>query len=119
MSETALLNRITLAATRAGSRLFRNNIGIAHYPDAKVKYGLRPGSGDLIGWTPVKITAEMVGSTVAVFTSIEVKRPESRTSVARALAQANWAEQVRLAGGLSGEARSPEDAEKIWESRPW
>ena len=115
MSETALLNRITLAATRAGSRLFRNNIGIAHYPDAKVKYGLRPGSGDLIGWTPVKITAEMVGSTVAVFTSIEAKGPKTSINAN----QINWDEQVRYAGGLSGIVRSVEDAEKIWESRPW
>ena len=80
MKETPLLNPIAIAATKYGSRLFRNNIGVAQYGEARVKYGLRPGSGDLIGWTPVTITQEMVGATVAVFTSVEVKGPKGKTS---------------------------------------
>jgi ribosomal protein S19 len=38
-----------------------------------VQFGLCKGSADLIGWKRVTVTPEMVGSTVAVFTSIEVK----------------------------------------------
>ena len=74
-----------------------------------VRYGLQPGSADLIGWRTITITPEMVGQQVAVFTSIEVKsqtgrlRPEQR----------QWMEAVQAAGGLAGVARSVEDAEQI------
>ena len=74
-----------------------------------VRYGLQPGSADLIGWRTITITPEMVGQQVAVFTSIEVKsatgrlRPEQR----------QWMEAVQSAGGIAGVARSVEDAEQI------
>lgn len=45
-----------LEATRLGGRLFRNNVGLARYRGRagvqQVRYGLAPGSSDLIGWTP-------------------------------------------------------------------
>ena len=74
-----------------------------------VRYGLQPGSGDLIGWRTITITPEMVGQQVAVFASIEVKsatgrlRPEQR----------QWMEVVQNAGGIAGVARSVEDAQVL------
>jgi hypothetical protein len=94
------------------SRLFRNDNGVAHV-GGKVKraksgervligarpiaYGLQPGSGDLVGWTPVEITPEMVGSKLAVFTSIEAKTEGD--TVKRD--QRSWARRVRLSGGIA------------------
>lgn len=108
MRERELIEAIHEATP--GVKLFRNDCGVA-WTSAKrpsrrgglmildgaraVKYGLLPGSGDLIGWRSVEITPEMVGQTVAVFVSIEAKtendhvRPEQLT----------WARNVRKAGG--------------------
>lgn len=43
-----------------------------------IRYGLFPGSGDMIGYRPTVITPEMVGQTVAIFQSIEVKTKGDR-----------------------------------------
>ena len=51
----------------------------------------------------------MVGSTVAVFTSIEVKTPTGRIRPE----QQHWLETVQAAGGIAGVARSVEDALRI------
>jgi hypothetical protein len=68
------------------------------------------GTSDLIGWTPVRITADMVGCRVAVFTSIETKKTKGgRTSDD----QANFIAQVQRAGGIAGVASSPEAARQI------
>jgi hypothetical protein len=72
--------------------------------------GLETGSADLIGWESRLITPAMVGQTVAVFASVEVK---SATGRARA-AQLNWAEQVRTAGGIAGFARSEAEARQLF-----
>lgn len=94
------------------ARLFRNDNGVGYVggtvkrtEDGKrvliggrpIKYGLQPGSGDLIGWTPVEITLEMVGETVAVFTSIEAKTEGD--TVKRD--QYAWARRVRHVGGIA------------------
>ena len=52
---------------------------------------------------------EMVGSTVAVFTSIEVKTPTGRLRPE----QQQWLDAVQAAGGIAGVARSVEDAEAL------
>lgn len=109
MSETPLLNAIRKAATSLGARLYRNNVGVARYPDgSRVVYGLYPGSSDLIGWTPVKIEQRHVGSTLAVFTSIEAKGPRGRLSVG----QERWIAAVLAAGGIAAVARDVDDAER-------
>ena len=94
------------------ARLFRNDNGVGYVggtvkrtADGKmalvggrtIKYGLIKGSADLIGWTTVEITPGMVGSTVAVFTSIEAKT-EGDTIKAK---QRAWAQRVRHAGGIA------------------
>jgi hypothetical protein len=111
--ETNIQNTIRLALSAKGVTTFRNNVGVAQFPDgSRVEYGLCPGSSDLIGWTPVTITPEMVGRTIAVFTAIEVKQPGKYPSANQRIFLAN----VTRAGGISGIARSPEDALNITES---
>ena len=72
--------------------------------------GLRPGSADWIGWVSVPVTAAMVGTTVALFLSIESKR---QAGGVRAAAQQQWAEAVLQAGGRAGFARSADEAMAI------
>lgn len=70
------------------------------------------GTSDLVGWTSVVITPEMVGGTVGVFTAIETKKSKGgRTSDD----QANFIAQVTKAGGIAGVANSPDAAKKIIE----
>lgn len=114
-----------------GGRLDRNNCG--SLPDRRgvpVRFGLANDSakvneicksGDLIGWTPTLITPDMVGTFLPVYTSVEVKalgwkfpgvgplknaRGEL-TAYGHAVAQRNWADIVRAAGGIAGFMRDP------------
>jgi hypothetical protein len=110
--ETTLQQQIRLAlGTRSDLRLFRNNCGIL--PDPRtgrpVQFGLARGSADLIGWRTITITPDMVGSQLAVFTSIEVKTPTGRVRPE----QHAWLGAVQSAGGIAGIARSVCDANKI------
>ena len=112
MSEAAIQQQIRLALSRAGVVAFRNNIGA--YTDTKtgrvIKYGVcNPGGSDLIGWTPVHITPDMVGQTLAVFTAVEVKTPTGRATEH----QLNFIAQVLRAGGYAGIAISPSEAVAI------
>lgn len=85
-----------------GVRVFRNNVGQAIQEDGRrIRYGLHRGSSDLIGWTSVTITPEMVGHKVAVFTAVEVKTATGQPTQE----QTNFIEQVRAAGGIAGIAR--------------
>lgn len=108
---------IRLALSRAGCNMYRNNIGLAWYGanrDQPVRYGLVEGSGDLIGYTPVVITSDMVGKTIAVFTSVEVKRPKGGTLKD---SQKNFIIQVLKHGGFAGFARSVAEALEIISGR--
>jgi hypothetical protein len=90
--------------------LYRNNCGVLQdRRGVPVRYGLQPGSSDLIGWRTVTITPEMVGQQVAVFTSIEVKTPTGRVKPE----QQQWLDAVQAAGGIAGVARSVEDAQAL------
>jgi len=102
---------------RTDTRIFRNNVGIAQYPDgSKVEYGLCRGSSDLIGWRSIIVTPAMVGKRLAVFTAIEVKVPGVRTDRKRLEQQADFIAAVRLAGGLAGFATSVPEAVAIVEA---
>jgi len=63
----------------------------------KVNYGLERGSADLIGYTIIEVTPEMVGSKVAVFTSVEDKSEKDKIS----LEQIIWLLRLRLDGAIS------------------
>lgn len=62
-----------------------------------VRFGLLAGSADYVGWEPVVITAEMVGQTVAIFQSIEVKTLRDRLSDE----QRTWNRAVARDGGIA------------------
>ena len=109
-AETLLQQQIRLAVgTRPDLRLYRNNCG--SLPDPRtgrlVTFGLARGSADLIGWRTITVTQAMVGTRLAIFTSIEVKVPTGRVRPE----QQAWLEAVQGAGGIAIIARSVPDAE--------
>lgn len=108
MNETNLMKLIQLALAEHGVTAFRNNIGRCVSPSGRViNYGVcNPGGSDLIGITPIKITSEMVGCTVGVFTGIEVKTPTGRPTKP----QINFINQITTQGGIASISRSPEEA---------
>lgn len=106
MNELDIMNRCRMAASKIGSRLFRNNVGALQTKDGRyVTYGLAVGSSDLIGFTPVLVTPSMVGKRLAVFTAVEVKSETGRSTEE----QDNFISTVVGAGGIAGIARSEED----------
>lgn len=110
-SEALIQSQVRLEAARKGVKLWRNNVGV--YLDARnvpVRYGLANDSkrlnevcksGDLIGWRPVTLTAEMVGSRIAQFVSRECKHAgwKHNPRDAHELAQLKWIEAVTADGG--------------------
>ena len=74
-----------------------------------MQFGLARGSADLIGWRTITVTPEMVGTQLAVFTSIEVKTPTGRIRPE----QHAWQRTVSSAGGIAGIARSIQDANDL------
>ena len=110
MSEQSIQQHIRLTCSTGAIRLFRNNTGTLKDANGRpVQFGLCKGSADLIGWTTRTITPEMVGTQVAVFTSIEVKTPTGRLRPE----QRQWLDAVQAAGGVAGVARSVADAQQL------
>ena len=109
-SEQTIQQEIRLTCSNGDTRLFRNNTGTLRDQNGRpVQFGLCKGSADLIGWKRVTVTEDMVGSTVAVFLSIEVKTATGRLRPE----QQQWLDAVQAAGGIAGVARSVEDAQQI------
>lgn len=132
--ETNIVNTIMMDISKDGARVFRNVRG-GFYPIAAIKpiiaaimsknwnlagtlirtlrplqAGLiMPGASDLIGFTPIVITPEMVGSKIAVFTAIEVKTDTGTVSDD----QERFIRVVNENGGYSGVARDSYMAKKI------
>ena len=114
MTEQALQQRILLALGRGAARLWRNNTGMLRDQQGRpVRFGLCKGSADLIGYTTVTVTPEMVGQRLAVFTAVEVKTPTGRPTPE----QAAFLDHIRQAGGRAGIARSVDDAVRISEGQ--
>ena len=127
MSETDLIKRLQIAASKTQSRLFRNNVGqgwvgkSVHVRgrttvtlddgDVVIKNarplhsGLCVGSSDLIGWHPLVVTPEHIGSRLAIFTAVEGKFGRGQTTKE----QAAFLHTVRASGGHGIIARSVDD----------
>lgn len=127
ISEAPTQQQIRLAASRRSAYLWRNNSGVLRDAnDNYVRFGLANDSkrvndelksSDLIGFTPVLITPDMVGRTVAVFTAVEVKHPGwIGVRTARERAQNAFIALVNSFGGRAGFATTVEEAERIMES---
>lgn len=116
---------------KAGSKMFRINTGKAwagkgaRQPDGSVvipypqhiTVGLGyvdnsavAGVSDLIGWTKVTITPEMVGKTVAVLTCGEAKRLKGGKVSGD---QKDWIELVNNDGGIAGVMRTAVDVRAL------
>lgn len=119
LAERGLRNAVLKATSALGVRLFRVNTGMAWAGKAQrrgndvlvrdaypVHMGLCDGGSDLIGWTTITITADMVGRTMAVFTAIELKVGRMCTTPE----QDHFMARVREAGGLADVARSADEA---------
>jgi len=132
MQETNIVRKIMLAiGINPNIRIFRNNTGSA-WIGASVKFtkrqsvnveagdvliknarffnaGLCVGSSDLIGIKSTEITPDMVGQKIAIFTAIEVKQPNGRTSKE----QTNFINMVNSLGGIAFIAHSDDEAKSF------
>lgn len=115
MKENAIQLNIRLELGREdGCAIYRNNVGAAEFlaPDGTVqhvKYGLAPGSGDLIGCVtkfPVCLSCGAHGAPVGVFTSLEVKQPGRYPTKEQRM----FAELINKLGGVARTVHSPEEA---------
>lgn len=128
MTESNLQQQIFKAlGGRPDVRLFRNTCGVGWVGNVvtvdprrgtvtlrnarRQTFGLHVGSGDLIGWRSVVIQPAMVGKTIAVFASIEVKTDKGKISDD----QLNWAKQLSEKGGIACIVRSLEEVHDIFE----
>ena len=120
--ESGLIRDILIAASNVGGRLFRANSGMGwtgrkaiHTPkglyikDPRPFHGMPKGHPDLAGWTTVKITPEMVGRSVAIYTAIECKTPN--TAVTKQ--QKQFISVVKQAGGIAGLAKSTDEFQNL------
>jgi len=64
---------------------------------SRMKYGLQTGSGDLIGWTPIIVTEKLIGKTIAIFTSVEIKTIKDKPGRDQII----WFFNIKLAGGIA------------------
>ncbi len=111
MSESVLLSSVLLSCSKGFTRLFRNNCGVWKDRSGRyVKYGVaNPGGSDLIGYTTVIVTPDMIGQRLAIFTAIEGKFGRNKPTPE----QESFVNAVLAAGGRAGVAYSVQDAERI------
>ena len=94
-SEQDIQNLIRLALSERGILNFRNNVGCLKDATGRmVRYGLYPGSSDIIGIMPD-----------GRFLAIEVKKPGKKPTPE----QLNFIEAIRRHGGIAGVVHSPEE----------
>lgn len=113
MTESDLVARLRLEATKRGWRLFRNNVGVGWAGNPctncqqtlrRIRYGLGTGSSDLVGWRPFKVTADMVGRVLALFVAREAKTVAGKATPE----QLNFIDTVNRSGGDAKIVRSVE-----------
>ena len=105
-AESSIQNKVQLAASRLGHRLFRNNVGKVRDDKGRWhSFGWPKGSPDLTGWQRVTITEDMVGKTVAVALGVEIKTATGRVRPD----QERFLEMMKEQGCICGVARSVED----------
>jgi hypothetical protein len=104
--ETPLSRRILLAASAAGARLWRNNQGVAVYPDgSRTRYGVGDGGSDYIGY--VLVPSGRVRR--PVFAAVEVKTATGKLRDNQRM----YLEGVARDGGLAIVARDPDEVRRL------
>lgn len=120
MDESTIQQQIQIEGVQFGTQLMRNNSGA--FKDAEgrwIYFGLgniskkhseHIKSSDLVGFTRVTITQDMVGKTLAVLTAVEVKASDWKPSAKdkRYHAQNAFLNWVANAGGIAFFANSVE-----------
>ena len=109
--ESIAQDAVRLAVSKAGGVVWRNNVGAGKLDNGSfLRWGLandsrtmnsRVKSADLIGIRPVLVTAALIGCTLGVFLSREVKRPGWRfhPNDPREQAQQAWIDIINALGG--------------------
>lgn len=117
MNEKDIEKKIILSVQECGTTVFKNNVGSAKKVDPNtgkeywINFGLCEGSSDLIGITPVKITADMVGKTMGVFTAIEVKKNVNKKyKASRMESQKRFIDFINSKGGIAFKSDNEDDA---------
>ncbi len=95
--EKSLMTRIVTAVAASGVIVMRNNVGVAKMAGGFVRYGLGPGSPDLICIVPP----------FGKFLGLEVKRPKRGRVEAH---QERWHAMARRYGAVCGVVDSVEAA---------
>lgn len=125
MTESELQQLIQIEGSKYDCILLRNNSGAAIDSTGRhIRFGLgniskeyseKMKSSDLIGFTMVTITPEMVGQRLPVFTTVECKDPAWQYSPKdkRAVAQKNFIDWIRYYRGFAGFAKSIDDFKRI------
>lgn len=127
-SESATSKKCELMSAKYGVRIWRNNSGATKDENGRViRYGLGNTSkrindvmksSDYIGLIPRKITADMIGDTIAQFAAFEMKKPGWKLipSDKHGQAQAAFGSIVSNAGGFFSFISSPEQFMEIMEN---
>lgn len=116
-SETEIRKRIQVLLSENGCTMWRNNTGsLLNSKGIPVKFGLCVGSSDLIGLSPVLITKDMVGKTLAVFTAIEIKTEHGKAATNK---QKIFIQHVIDSGGIAGIATSDNEAVSLIKNMKW
>ena len=123
--EDIIQQEIQIASFPQGCSLMRNNSGALKDKDGRfIRFGLGNTSkqrneiiksSDLIGFTRIVITQEMVGSIVAIFTAVEVKKEEWKPSKSdkREKGQRAFIDWIIANGGFAGFANCVDTFLKI------
>jgi len=123
--ESFVQQEIQIHAKNFDCNLMRNNSGAFKDDTGRlIRFGLgniskahsdQVKSSDLIGFTKVVITPDMVGKTVAIFTAIEVKKEAwtSDPNDKREKAQNNFIKWIVNNGGYAGFANGIESLKRI------
>ena len=113
--ESTIQQEIQIQASHHNCILLRNNSGALLDKDGRlVRFGVgniskqhqdRIKSSDLLGFTKMVITPDMVGKTVAIFTAVEVKKeawsPDKKFDK-HETAQRNFIDWILANGGMAG-----------------
>ncbi len=126
MNESEVQQRIQVEAMRYGCNLMRNNSGrLQNERGNWISFGLGNiskkhndaiKSSDLIGFTVMTVTPEMIGHKLAVFTAIECKEEGWKLSPndPRERAQMAFINWIATNGGIAAFCNSVESFKKLW-----
>jgi hypothetical protein len=120
VTEADIMRQIMIDVSKTPARLFRNNVALGWVGEAHqirtmqtvrvgpgdvvirnarpLHAGLCSGSSDLIGPVPVEIKPAHVGTTMALFGALEVKKLGGRVEPL----QLNFCDQINRLGGIAG-----------------